>query len=332
MKYYSFFSGIGCFEYGLHTMFPDAQCIGYSEINKDAIQVYESHFRHTNLGDITKIDINTLQRCDLVVAGFPCTDLSSLNSIRGDRLGLDGSRSGLFFDLIRILKHLVGLNPDMHIIIENVKMAKDQLCIVQDILNDVMNRGVYTTLLDGADFGVQRRKRYFFTDFYVGEYVGAVQTWSDILDPLEEVQYYKVSQRLVNGLNRLVLNSKPKNDKTTIVVRRFDLWEVLDVSSALVSRWDYIVQHSDTGKEKCPTISTSNRSLVLFDRRFENEIVGHLTTGTLVRHFTNNELERLFMLPEGWVGNISSYKAVRLLGNAIVVGCINHVLKYIHDS
>lgn len=91
MKYYSFFSGIGCFEYAIHDMFENAQCLGYSKTSND-----------------------------LVIGGFPCTDLSSLNAIRGNREGLNGKRSGLFYDLVRILKHLVRLNPNMHIIIENV--------------------------------------------------------------------------------------------------------------------------------------------------------------------------------------------------------------------
>lgn len=41
MKYFSMFSGIGGFELGIEIALPEAECVGYSEVNKYAIQVYE---------------------------------------------------------------------------------------------------------------------------------------------------------------------------------------------------------------------------------------------------------------------------------------------------
>ena len=57
---------------GLVSDFSDKQskqsptCIGYSEINKYAIQVYEKHFKHKNYGDITKINPDELPDFDLL--------------------------------------------------------------------------------------------------------------------------------------------------------------------------------------------------------------------------------------------------------------------------
>ena len=56
-----------------------------------------------NLGDVTKldeIDIATLGPIDVVVFGSPCQDLS----VAGNRAGLAGERSGLFFDALRIVR------------------------------------------------------------------------------------------------------------------------------------------------------------------------------------------------------------------------------------
>ena len=81
MKYLSLFSGIGAFECAIHTLFPDAQCIGFSEINANAIKVYSHHFpSHQNLGDISLVtnkqisDLLTKHTDDdlLIVGGFPC--------------------------------------------------------------------------------------------------------------------------------------------------------------------------------------------------------------------------------------------------------------------
>lgn len=55
-----------------------------------------------HLGDITKIDGTKAPVVDVVVGGSPCQDLS----IAGKRAGLDGERSGLFMEQIRIIKEM----------------------------------------------------------------------------------------------------------------------------------------------------------------------------------------------------------------------------------
>ena len=55
-----------------------------------------------HLGDITKISGYTVPIVDVVIGGSPCQDLS----IAGKRAGLDGERSGLFMEQIRIVKEM----------------------------------------------------------------------------------------------------------------------------------------------------------------------------------------------------------------------------------
>lgn len=78
------------------------ECLGYSEIDKYALKIYNRHFpNHKNLGDIKciqKDDIVKLGKCDLVVAGFPCTNLSSMANFKGNNKGLKGPKSGLFYE------------------------------------------------------------------------------------------------------------------------------------------------------------------------------------------------------------------------------------------
>lgn len=54
MQYLSTFTGIGGFELGIHAAIDDAECIGYSEVDKYAIQTYENHYEHHNYGDNSK--------------------------------------------------------------------------------------------------------------------------------------------------------------------------------------------------------------------------------------------------------------------------------------
>lgn len=55
-----------------------------------------------HLGDITKISGLTAPIVDVVIGGSPCQDLS----IAGKRAGLDGERSGLFMEQLRIIKEM----------------------------------------------------------------------------------------------------------------------------------------------------------------------------------------------------------------------------------
>ena len=55
-----------------------------------------------HLGDITKIDGHNVPIVDIVTGGSPCQDLS----VAGKRAGLDGERSGLFMEQVRVFKEM----------------------------------------------------------------------------------------------------------------------------------------------------------------------------------------------------------------------------------
>ena len=55
-----------------------------------------------HLGDVTKIDGRAAPVVDVIIGGSPCQDLS----VAGKREGLQGERSGLFMEQIRIIKEM----------------------------------------------------------------------------------------------------------------------------------------------------------------------------------------------------------------------------------
>ena len=55
-----------------------------------------------HLGDITKINGHDVPLVNVVTGGSPCQDLS----VAGKRAGLDGERSGLFMEQVRIIKEM----------------------------------------------------------------------------------------------------------------------------------------------------------------------------------------------------------------------------------
>ncbi len=118
IKYFSTFSGIGGFELGIENAAAElgiaTECVGCSEVDKFATSVYQWHFPNTkNYGDITKINAQELPDFDLLVGGFPCQDVSIL----GKRAGLAGERTGLFYELAKIL----GIKQPRYFVFENVK-------------------------------------------------------------------------------------------------------------------------------------------------------------------------------------------------------------------
>ncbi len=189
MKYLSLFSGIGGFELGiqqayeiLHTRsarenkkeagsktyssdltgehsWQPPTCVGYSEIDKYAIQTYQSHFPdHHNYGDITKIKAEDLPEFDLIVGGFPCQSFS----IAGKRGGFADTRGTLFFDIARIIK----TKQPRLLLLENVKglLSHDKGDTFRVIITtlDELGYDLQWQVLNSKNHGVpQNRERVF---------------------------------------------------------------------------------------------------------------------------------------------------------------------------
>jgi len=165
MKYLSLFSGIGGFELGIGDK---AECIGYSEIDKYAIQIYEKHFNHKNYGDCTKIIASELPDFDLLVGGFPCQAFS----IAGKRRGFNDTRGTLFFDIARILKE----KHPRNFILENVKglLSHDNGRTFKTIISTLveLGYGVEWQVLNAKNFGVPQNRERVFIVGHLGGFGG----------------------------------------------------------------------------------------------------------------------------------------------------------------
>lgn len=95
----SFFSGIGGFEIGLERA--GMKCKWQVEIDDFAQSVLTKHWPDIpTYRDITKVSGKELHPVDVFVGGFPCQDIS----IGGEQAGIYAKRSGLFWDLNRIIR------------------------------------------------------------------------------------------------------------------------------------------------------------------------------------------------------------------------------------
>ena len=100
------FSGIGGFRLGAEWAGLKFKNEFHSDIDDYANKVYAKHFPDSiQLGDITKIDTEELKKYGdkwIITGGFPCQDISCA----GKKEGLDGERSGLWFEMWRIIRDL----------------------------------------------------------------------------------------------------------------------------------------------------------------------------------------------------------------------------------
>lgn len=167
MRVASFFAGIGGFDLGLKKA--GMKTVFLCEKNDFCQKVLRKRFPTVPLrGDISGIsneDAEDIPGAEVWCGGFPCQDVSLAN--QGKRLGLQGARSGLFFEFAR----LVDIAKPEWIILENVpglfnSNDGDDFRAVLDEL-DALGYGVSWRVLDAKYFGTpQRRRRVYLVGSY----------------------------------------------------------------------------------------------------------------------------------------------------------------------
>lgn len=295
MKYLSLFTGIGGFELGIGA---EHECVGYSEIDKYATQIYQKHFpEHHNYGDITKIKEDELPDFDLLCGGFPCQAFS----IAGKRKGFEDTRGTLFFDIARILRTK---RPRL-LLLENVKglLSHDGGRTFATIVSSLTDLGydLQWQVLNSKNFGVpQNRERVLI----VGHLRGT---------PRPEVFPFGKNDAVPNGENEP--NERRPQAEVSHTLR----------GSNVKADQAFIVHnvYGGFGEEKVrefrdhsPTIRTPQGG-------------GHIPNvvdGIRVRRLTPTECERLQGFPDGWTEGVSDTQRYKTLGNAVTTNVIRAVI------
>ena len=157
LKLFDAFTGYGGASWGLKKAKIPFEVIGYSEVEKFAIKLYElNHKDVKNFGDITKIKTEKLPDFDFFTGGFPCQTFSSIGKGEGE---LD-SRGTLFNDIIRICE----AKKPTFILLENVKglTTNSHRPTFEKILSELKRIGynVQSKILNTKDYGIpQNRER-----------------------------------------------------------------------------------------------------------------------------------------------------------------------------
>lgn len=199
IKLFEMFAGYGGASFGLSKANIPFDCVGYSEIDLDAIKLYElNHPEVRCYGDCNNIQIKNLPDFDLLTAGFPCQSFS----MAGNRQGFVDSRGNLFYDIIRIAKY----KKPKYMLLENVEglINHDEGKTINIILREIrlLGYGLVYKVLNSKDYGTpQNRKRIWivcklggweFMEFMFPEKIVLKRKWKDFID--EPKNFVKVNK------------------------------------------------------------------------------------------------------------------------------------------
>ena len=293
MNVLSLFDGISCARVALDRLGIDCKYYA-SEIDKYAIYISVKNYPDIiQIGDVKHVNADMFHEpIDLLIGGSPCQDLSLANA---NREGLNGSRSGLFWEYVRILREV---NPK-YFVLENVNSMSGAN---RDIISKAL--GVEPIMIDASLVSAQSRKRLFWTN------IPHVNTPNDrcvyIMDILEsnESEYFYLyksgrklkTYKLMNKSAPLFAN--PMSDFRPRVIKN-GIW----LNNKEGDCEPYKIQISDI-----------------------NEYSQY------IRKITCIEGERLQSLPDNYTEGISKTQRFKCLGNAFNVEVIKHVLKFIKDG
>ena len=156
-------SGIGGFRLGLEAA--GHKCIGYCEFDKFARASYEAMYDTEGewfADDVTKLRLEDVPYADIWCFGFPCQDIS----IAGKQRGLSGKRSGIYYNIIDLVKGKEESDKPTYLLAENVKnlLSVNAGFDFAAVLSEMDEAGYDTRwqVLNSKDFGVpQNRERVF---------------------------------------------------------------------------------------------------------------------------------------------------------------------------
>lgn len=197
----SLFDGSGGFPLG--AFLTGIEPLWASEVEPFPIRVTTRRFsKMKHYGDINKINGALVPPVDIITAGFCCQDLS----VAGKRAGLQGERSGLFYQIPRIIKEMLAVTNNEYpkfAVLENVPGMYSSAggADFQEVLNELIKikdetlsvplpeKGKWSTsgeivgdgfsigwrTLDAQFWGVaQRRRRCYIVVDFTGERAGKI--------------------------------------------------------------------------------------------------------------------------------------------------------------
>lgn len=342
MKILSLFDGISCARIALDKTNIPVEMYYASEIDKYAISISQKNYPDIiQIGDVK--DISSVgAEIDLLIGGSPCQDLSIAKK---NRQGLDGARSGLFWEYVRILNDF----KPKYFILENVaSMPKEAKQTITEAL------GVQPIMINAALVSAQNRKRLF----WVGKWNG--KKYEQVIIPQPEDKGILLKDILEIDVDEKFYVYNKYNDR--VMTKKCG---TLGTCMSRTAKQGYQVIYNKDGSEKhkSNTVRTSGRGSGINDKHNWDTIrIGQIGKGgqgdriyspegksvnlsangggrgaktglyldnSQIRKLTPLECERLQSLPDNYTEGVSNTQRYKALGNGFNVEVISHILKYL---
>lgn len=255
MKVVSLFDGISCGRVALERAgLPVSRYVAY-EIDVDAVNCSKWNWPDIeHFGDVELAEFADFKGYDLVIGGFPCTDLSIG---KNNREGLKGKHSRLFWELVRAIKEI---KPRYFLVENNYRMPKKDEAIITEAL------GVAPIHINSALVSAQNRDRLYWTNIpNVEQPVDRGIYLSEILEAKVPLKYYH-TDGAINYLLRADMNTRfiqdATRDKSRCIVANFSKgvpYNVLAVPYGIAFR----TRNTPDGRYKKPEIRTDGKSNAL---------------------------------------------------------------------
>lgn len=340
MKILSLFDGMSVAQQAISELYKDYEYYA-SEIDKYAIAVTQSNFSNTTqLGSVIDIKYDTFDKCldvnnylyngeyDLLIGGSPCQDLSIAKK---DRKGLEGERSGLFFEYVRI-RDVV---KPKYFILENVaSMSKESKDKISEIL------GVQPVMINASLVSAQNRKRLFWVGkldkFGTYQQVEIPQPedrgimLKDILEDNVDEKYF-ASQQSINNNFRVTKNIKSGNEKSKALTAT--MWKGNGNDGMTTVR----VGQIGNGGQGDRVYSQEGKSVALSALGGgRGAKTGLYEVEQQIRKLTPTECLRLQSMPDNYFDKatyknkpISNTQRYKICGNAFNKEVIKHILQHL---
>jgi len=333
MKILSLFDGISCARVALERAGIPVEAYYASEVDKYAKTISSKNYPDIiQVGDVKVIKIlndklclwdkeygiNWTHEIDLLIGGSPCQDLSIAKK---DRKGLDGERSGLFWEYVRILREV----KPKYFILENVaSMPKE----AKDIITREL--GVEPIMINAALVSAQNRKRLFWTN------IPNVTLPNDggilLKDILEENIAGEYDVNACSFRGRYLVDGKRKDVCGAKTEQRLEIGGNKANTITKVYK-DSMVRIGQIGKggQGDRIYSPEGKSVALSalggGRGAKTGL--YQTEEYTVRKLTPIECERLQGLPDNYTEGVSNTQRYKCLGNAFNVDVVAHILSFI---
>ena len=204
IKVFEAFSGIGTQRMALRNLDIEHEVVAIAEIDKYALASYDAiHGDCPNLGDISKIDPNTIPDHDLFTYSFPCQDISVAGKQKGFEKG-GKTRSGLLWECEKVIR----AKRPRYLLMENVKnlVSKKFKPGFEEWLTALEEMGYtnYWQILNARDYGIPQNRERVFCVSILGEHEPYIFPekreltirLKDVLEDEVDEKYYLSAERV----------------------------------------------------------------------------------------------------------------------------------------